>query len=107
MSALRVKPVNSLEAYISLLEKLRSKRIKRLWFRGCGKASHKLIPSIYRHKQHQTIDEILVLEKELLARFRQRSIPFHSRPLTTSGNGFSSCSIMAFQPDFWTGPRAH
>jgi len=82
MSAVKVKSVDSLEGYISLVEKLRSKRGKRLWYRGCGKASHKLKPSLYRHKKHQTIDEILVLEKELLARFRQRSIPFHSRPLT-------------------------
>jgi hypothetical protein len=84
MAALKVKSVGSLEAYISLVEKLRTgaNRGKRLWFRGCGKASHKLTPSLYRHKRHQTIDEILVLEKELLARFRQRSIPFHSRPPT-------------------------
>lgn len=82
MPAVKVKSVDSLEGYISLVEKLRSKRGKRLWYRGCGKASHKLKPSLYRHKKHQTIDEILVLEKELLARFRQRSIPFHSRPLT-------------------------
>ena len=82
MPTVKVKSVDSLEGYISLVEKLRSKRGKRLWYRGCGKASHNLKPSLYRHKRHQTIDEILVLEKELLARFRQRSIPFHSRPLT-------------------------
>jgi hypothetical protein len=82
MPAVKVKIVQSLDSYISLVERLRSKRSKRLWYRGCGKASHNLKPSLYRHKRRQTIDEILVLEKELLARFRQRSIPFHSRPLT-------------------------
>ena len=84
MPTLKVKSVDSLEEYVSFVEKLRSKpnRGKHLWFRGCGKASHKLIPTLYRHKQRQTIDDILLLEKELLARFRQRSIPFHSRPLT-------------------------
>ena len=81
MSAVKIKMVVSLEGYISLVEKLRSNRNKRLWYRGCGRASHKLKPSLYRHKKHQTIEEILSLEKALLARFRQRSIPFHSRPL--------------------------
>ena len=82
MSAVKVKSVDSLEAYISLVEKLRASRRKRLWYRGCGKASHNLKPSLYRHKKHQSIYEILALEKELLDRFQQRSIPFHSRPLT-------------------------
>jgi FRG domain len=82
MPAVKVKSVDSLESYISLVEKLRSKRGKQLWYRGCGKSSHNLKPSLYRHKRLQTIEEILTLEKDLLARFRQRSIPFHSRPLT-------------------------
>lgn len=82
MAAVKVRPVDSLGSYISLVESLRSNRRKHLWYRGCGTASHELKPSLYRHKKHQTIDEILVLEKELLARFRQRSIPFHSRPAT-------------------------
>lgn len=82
MPAVRAKSIKSLEDYIALLEQLRSKPSKRLWYRGCGKASHTLKPSLYRHKRHQTIEEILILEKDLLARFRQRSIPFHSRPLT-------------------------
>lgn len=81
MPAVKVKIVSSLEGYISLVEKLRAKRDKRLWYRGCGRASHALKPSLYRHNQKQTIDEILLLEKELVARFRQRSIPFHSRTL--------------------------
>jgi hypothetical protein len=82
MAAVKVKSVDSLEEYISLVEKLRSKRRKQLWYRGCGRASHDLKPSLYRHKRLLTIEEILTLEKELLSRFRQRSIPFHSRPLT-------------------------
>ena len=82
MPAVKVRSVDSLEDYISFVEKLRAKRSKRLWYRGCGKASHNLKPSLYRHKKRQTIDDILALEKELLARFQQRSIPFHSRPLT-------------------------
>jgi hypothetical protein len=81
MPSVKVRSVDSLKDYISLVEKLRSRPRKNLWYRGCGKSSHSLKPSLYRHKRYQTIDDILRLEKELLARFRQRSIPFHSRPL--------------------------
>jgi hypothetical protein len=43
--------------------------------------SHELTPSLYRHKGSKTIEEFMTLEKLLLARFRQRSIPFQSRSL--------------------------
>ena len=82
MPALKVKSIDSLEEYIYFVEKLRSGASKHLWFRGCGKASHKLKPSLYRHKKYQTIDEVLIKEKELLSRFRQRSIPFTTRTVT-------------------------
>ncbi len=81
MSAITIKYVDSLKDYIALVEGLRANRKKRLWYRGCGKAQYDLRPSLYRHKRVQSIEDILSLEKELLARFRQRSIPFHSRPL--------------------------
>ncbi len=84
MPRVKVKSVDSLKAYISLVEKLRVSRKGHLWYRGCGNASHDLKPSLYRHKQLQTIEDILVLEKDLVDRFRQRSIPFHSRVLTDS-----------------------
>jgi FRG domain len=64
-----------------LVENLSSTKHKQLWFRGCGKISHKLTPTLYRHKRSKTIDDFLLLEKNLLSRFQQRSIPFHSRPL--------------------------
>jgi hypothetical protein len=80
--AIKVKYADSLEDYVSFVEKLASGKNKLLWFRGCGKISHKLIPTLYRHKRSRVIEDFLLLEKKLLSRFRQRSIPFHSRPLT-------------------------
>jgi len=81
MPKLKTKPIQSLEAYISLVEKLRVNRKGPLWYRGCGKLSHELQPSLYRHKNSKTIEDFMNLEKVLLARFQQRSIPFHSRSL--------------------------
>jgi hypothetical protein len=82
MPRVKVEFVDSLEAYISLVERLRVNRKGHLWYRGCGKAPYNLNPSLYRHKRSQTIEEFLALEKDLIARFQQRSIPFHSRALT-------------------------
>src|SRR5437667_4864547 len=81
MPAVDSKRVGTLEAYISHVEHLRGKRKGPLWYRGCGKVSHELKPSLYRHKQSKTIEDFMSLEKALLARFRQRSIPFQSRSL--------------------------
>lgn len=84
MHNIGIKYVRSLEAYISLVEGLCRNRTRRLWYRGCGTVSHKLKPSLYRCKQSRTVKDFMVLEKDLIARFQQRSIPYHSRALTDS-----------------------
>jgi hypothetical protein len=81
MPAVKSKPVSTLKAYISLVEGLRANRKGPLWYRGCGKVSYELKPSLYRHKRSKTIEDFISIEKELLARFRQRSIPFQSHAL--------------------------
>jgi hypothetical protein len=82
MPVLKIKTVDSLQDYVSSVEKLRSGQGGHLWFRGCGRTLHKLVPSLDRHKRRKAIDDILLMEKELLARFRQRSIPFTTRSPT-------------------------
>ena len=82
MPVLKSKTVSSLEAFISFIEGMRKVRGGPLWYRGCGKTSHALKLSLYRHKTSQTIEALMRLEKLLIERFRQRSIPFHSRPAT-------------------------
>jgi hypothetical protein len=84
MAALRTKTANSLQEYISYIEKLRANHKDPLWYRGSGKASYKLLPSLYRHQQSKTIEEYIDLEKHLLSRFQQRSIPFHSRAISSA-----------------------
>jgi hypothetical protein len=82
MPKFKVKIVQSLEAYISHIERLRANYDGRLWYRGCGKITHVLKPSLYRHKRSKSIEDLMLLEKNLISRFQQRSIPFHSRALT-------------------------
>lgn len=43
------------------------------WYRGCGKASHKLEPGLYRNPPTNDLNELLVLEKRMLEWFKRRS----------------------------------
>jgi hypothetical protein len=76
------KSLDSFRSYVALIEKLQSKASNSLWFRGCGVATYKLAPSLYRHRTVKTKDGIEKLEAQLMTRFRQRSIPLHDRPLS-------------------------
>lgn len=84
MPNLKTKSVQTLKEYITLVESLRGRHSGPLWYRGCGKVNHELRPSLYRHKKSKTIEDFMSMEKMLLARFQQRSIPFHSRSLANT-----------------------
>jgi len=81
MSRVKIRFVESLKEYISLVEQLNTNHKGQFWYRGCGKASYELKPSLYRHKRSKTIEDFMSLEQKLIARFQQRSIPFHSRTI--------------------------
>ncbi len=51
------------------------------WYRGCEKAGHALLPGLYRHPLKTTVGELLDLEKEMLAWFTLRSVPYLTREL--------------------------
>jgi hypothetical protein len=71
----------SFQEYVGLVEKYQATAKKSLWYRGCDDASYQLLPSLYRHHTIKKSAELSVLEKQLMMRFRQRSIPFVSRSL--------------------------
>ena len=49
-----------------------------LWYRGGARASHALIPRLYRHPEARTIEDLMRLEDEMLVRFRQRAVPYQA-----------------------------
>jgi len=63
------------------IERLQTKAGQPLWFRGAGRRSHELVPSLYRHPTTTKAGDFLNLERQLITRFRQRSIPYHTRDL--------------------------
>lgn len=46
------------------------------WYRGCGREWYTLSPSLYRHPEKKTAEELHQLEKDIELVFGQRSPPF-------------------------------
>lgn len=68
--------------FLVQVEALQAASKNALWFRGAATASHRLIPSLYRHPTITTETELQALESKLIIRFRQRSVPYHGRDLS-------------------------
>lgn len=81
MAAVIVHKPKTLGEFVSVVEALQRPVSGPLWFRGSSSLSHRLIPTLYRHPTKVAVADLLALEKDLLARFRQRSLPFHSRAI--------------------------
>lgn len=82
MAKVREEKPDSFTNFVDLIEKLQSQTNNPLWFRGCGRADYKLLPTLYRHRDAININKLARLENQLMTRFRQRSIPFHDRSLS-------------------------
>src|ERR1035438_6758334 len=84
VATVREEKVRTLPQYLELLEQAQRRAPSSLWYRGCGTASYKLLPSLYRHERLKTPEELADLERSLMTRFRQRSIPYHRSEEHTS-----------------------
>ena len=91
MAKLKENFPKSLPEYLKLVENLQRKaRIaerqqkaqQSLWFRGVGRVKYQLIPSLYRHPTMREKSQLNNLERELMMRFRQRSVPYLSKDLS-------------------------
>ena len=82
MPLIREEKPNSLPEFLSLIEELQNNAEERLWYRGCGRGSYTLLPTLYRHKKAKSPDELTELERKLITQFTQRSLPYLQRPLT-------------------------
>lgn len=82
MAKVPEKTIESFREYVALVERMQSKSTNSLWFRGCGNGNKGLVPSLYRHKTRKKKTDIEELERKLMTRFRQRSIPLVDRLLS-------------------------
>jgi hypothetical protein len=80
---LKTPVVTNLTEFTKLIEdQLAASTGGVLWHRGCADfANHHLSSSLYRHKTITAADDLLKLEMDMITHFKQRSIPFVTRPL--------------------------
>lgn len=72
----------TLPSYMRVVQNLQRSAKHGLWFRGSTKLEYRLAPSLYRHPSKKTAAQLSELERKLMTRFRQRSMPYHSRNLS-------------------------
>ena len=80
-ASLKRENVTSLKTLTGIVEDL-SMEHKVLWFRGCGRSSYTLKPSLYRHPSVTQVRELLKLEEKITERFKQRCLPYLNQPIT-------------------------
>ena len=74
--------IKTLRQFSSLIErKLNESSDFTLWFRGAGKSSYTLTPTIHRHPELIIPEKVIELETKIIDRFNQRSVPFLNIPL--------------------------
>ena len=71
----------TLSDFLRLIQQASKSDGTPLWYRGCGKSSYKLTPTLYRHPSASSITELMGIESNLIDRFKERSIPYLSRNL--------------------------
>jgi len=82
MPKIRKFQPTTLPNYMRVVQDTQRRAGHALWFRGSGNVEHQLTPSIYRHPTIKKPQEYQALERQLITRFRQRSLPYHARDLS-------------------------
>ncbi|RRO08020.1 MULTISPECIES: FRG domain-containing protein [Pectobacterium] len=70
------KRIESFQDFFSLVATGQNGDMNSFWFRGQGKSSYGLKPSLHRHASISSQETLFNMEKSLLNRFKERSIPY-------------------------------
>ena len=76
MPNLVVSIVDSFQEFLGEVDQNQNGENNALWFRGVGKASYALNPSIHRHPAIINSDKLFEYERKLITRFKERSVPY-------------------------------
>jgi hypothetical protein len=82
MADLLEHTAKSLKEFLEIIDGLANDPLDPVWFRGVGDSGYNLIPSLYRHPNLISKRELLDLEKDILVRFKERSLPYLTAPLS-------------------------
>jgi len=80
-TALTQNVINSLGEFTDFIEDALRHAEGTAWYRGVGVAEYRLVPSLYRHPEKRAMDDLREIEGEIINRFKQRCVPYLSRPL--------------------------
>ena len=86
-SGIPTKTVRNLQEFTAVIENASVTSSSPLWYRGCGKSSYNLTPTLYRHPSTQDVNSLIELEATLIGRFRQRSVPYLTRSIDSDWEG--------------------
>ena len=75
--------VSNLKEFIEFIEKVSNSFDYPLWFRGTANTDYPLLPLIYRNNSPKTVREFLKIEKDIFSRFKQVSIPYLEKDLSS------------------------
>ena len=76
MPELTTITINSFQDFLNNVDQGQNSSESALWFRGTGKSSYTLAPSLHRHDSVTHSASLLDYEKKLLTRFKERSVPY-------------------------------
>ena len=78
MTTLTEENITDIQQFSKFVQDIHRKFNNVLWYRGCGRYSWGLSPSLFRHSKTDIV-ELLELENQLMNRFKQRGYPFIQR----------------------------
>lgn len=76
---LKEQQVSTLREFTQWVEDSMTAVGRPLWCRGCGKSTYELKPTLYRHPAISDTEKLISVECDILARFKERSIPYRER----------------------------
>lgn len=76
MAILNTVIISSFQDFLEKVDRGQNSSESSLWFRGAGKSSYTLTPTLHRHPDITSSDILLEFERKLLTRFKERSVPY-------------------------------
>jgi len=66
----------SLKNFVEIIDELHFDQRVPMWFRGVGKSTYTLVPSLYRYPTSKATSELLDIEVKMMTRFKERAVPY-------------------------------
>ena len=86
--------IHNLSEFMVIVQEASAFKETPRWYRGCGKISYELVPSLYRHPVAKSSEDFKQLESEIMARFKERSLPHLTRNLDHDSHGWENLFLM-------------